>query len=210
MTQKYNKRTVTLALIISLALAGVFGGYYVLDATKEEVPSKEYTIVAEQTEKPALIEDVKVEVKEVIQESTVAPEVPEKVQEVEVKEVEVKEVEVKEVEEPKRPNQEPRRGSREYNLYVVASAYTPDPNENGGSGLCFDGSRVRAYHSVAVDTSVIPMGSKIFVPGIGWMLATDTGGDINGNRIDVCLPDKATAYAWGRKRVEIIVVPPER
>jgi hypothetical protein len=48
------------------------------------------------------------------------------------------------------------------------------------------------WKSVAVDPSVIPMGSRVFVPAYcprhGWMTAGDTGGAINGLHIDVYRP----------------------
>jgi 3D (Asp-Asp-Asp) domain-containing protein len=48
---------------------------------------------------------------------------------------------------------------------------------------------LRPWKSIAVDTGVIPMGSKVFVPAYcpkhGWMTAGDTGGAVNGLHIDV-------------------------
>src|SRR5699024_2400110 len=43
---------------------------------------------------------------------------------------------------------------------------------------------------VAVDPSVIPLGSRVHVEGYGEAIAGDTGGDIKGDRIDVHLPTK--------------------
>ena len=47
------------------------------------------------------------------------------------------------------------------------------------------------YQSIAVDPSVIPLGSRVYVPAYrhdgygGWFIAQDTGGAINGHHIDV-------------------------
>lgn len=60
--------------------------------------------------------------------------------------------------------------------------------------------------TVAADTSVIPMGSRIFVPGYGAGVVEDTGGDIVGNRIDLWFPTHEEARAWGRKKVRIRLV----
>ncbi|MDQ7861221.1 3D domain-containing protein [Peribacillus frigoritolerans] len=43
---------------------------------------------------------------------------------------------------------------------------------------------------IAVDPSVIPMGSKVYVEGYGYAVAADKGGAIKGNRIDVFFSSK--------------------
>ena len=56
---------------------------------------------------------------------------------------------------------------------------------------------------VAVDPTVIPLGTRMFVPGYGEAVAADTGGAIKGNVIDVWLPTIAAARAWGRRSLVI-------
>jgi 3D (Asp-Asp-Asp) domain-containing protein len=51
--------------------------------------------------------------------------------------------------------------------------------------------------TVAVDPSVIPLGSHIYVDGAGARLATDTGGAIIGRRLDIWEPTYAQCAAWG-------------
>jgi 3D (Asp-Asp-Asp) domain-containing protein len=58
---------------------------------------------------------------------------------------------------------------------------------------------------VAVDPSVIPLGSHMYVPGYGDAVAADTGGAIIGDRIDLWFPTVAQAYAWGERLVTITV-----
>jgi uncharacterized protein YabE (DUF348 family) len=53
---------------------------------------------------------------------------------------------------------------------------------------------------IAVDPSVIPLGTKVYVEGYGYALAADTGGAIKGYKIDVFIPDKKKVYNWGVKR----------
>jgi len=55
---------------------------------------------------------------------------------------------------------------------------------------------------IAVDPSVIPLGSRVHVSGYGDAIAADTGGAINGNRIDVWLPC-GEAYEWGVRSVTV-------
>jgi len=59
---------------------------------------------------------------------------------------------------------------------------------------------------IAVDPSVIPLGTKVYVEGYGYAIAADTGGKIKSNRIDVCLPTQAECVAWGVKRVKLYVL----
>ena len=60
---------------------------------------------------------------------------------------------------------------------------------------------------VAVDPSVIPMGSRIAIPGYGMGVAADTGGAIVGARIDLWFPSVAQAHEWGSRAVTVTVYP---
>ena len=55
---------------------------------------------------------------------------------------------------------------------------------------------------VAVDPSVIPLGTKMYVPGYGNGVAADVGGGIKGNTIDLWMTPSQCA-AWGRRTVTI-------
>ena len=56
---------------------------------------------------------------------------------------------------------------------------------------------------VAVDPSVIPLGSRMTIPGYGEGVAADTGSAVSGNVIDLWFPTLADALAWGRRTVTI-------
>jgi 3D (Asp-Asp-Asp) domain-containing protein len=56
---------------------------------------------------------------------------------------------------------------------------------------------------VAVDPAVIPLGTRISIPGYGEGVAADTGGAVQGMTIDVWFPTLAQALAWGRRTVTI-------
>ncbi len=58
---------------------------------------------------------------------------------------------------------------------------------------------------VAVDPALIPLGTRLFVPGYGNAVAADVGGAIKGRIIDLWMPSKAEARNWGRKTVVITV-----
>ena len=56
----------------------------------------------------------------------------------------------------------------------------------------------------AVDPSVIPLGSRMSVPGYGNGVAADTGSGIKGATIDLWMTPSQCA-AWGRRTVTITV-----
>jgi 3D (Asp-Asp-Asp) domain-containing protein len=56
---------------------------------------------------------------------------------------------------------------------------------------------------VAVDPSVIPLGTRLTIPGYGEGVAADTGSAVRGNAIDLWFPTLAQANAWGRRTVTI-------
>jgi 3D (Asp-Asp-Asp) domain-containing protein/predicted nucleic acid-binding Zn-ribbon protein len=56
---------------------------------------------------------------------------------------------------------------------------------------------------IAVDPSVIPLGTRVTVPGYGEGVAADTGGAVRGATIDLWFPSLGRAQAWGRRTVTI-------
>jgi 3D (Asp-Asp-Asp) domain-containing protein/septal ring factor EnvC (AmiA/AmiB activator) len=56
---------------------------------------------------------------------------------------------------------------------------------------------------VAVDPGVIPLGTRMTIPGYGSGVAADTGSAIQGAMIDLWFPTVAQARAWGRRTVTI-------
>jgi len=58
---------------------------------------------------------------------------------------------------------------------------------------------------VAVDPSVIPLGTSLTIPGYGRGIAADTGGAIQGAHIDLWFSSQAEALAWGSRTVTIAV-----
>ena len=60
--------------------------------------------------------------------------------------------------------------------------------------------------TIAVDPSIIPLGSKVYVSGYGLAIATDTGGAIKGNIIDVFLNSYEECMSWGRRQVTVYIL----
>ncbi|MBK5480778.1 LysM peptidoglycan-binding domain-containing protein [Peribacillus sp. TH16] len=95
----------------------------------------------------------------------------------------------------------------EKEITVRATAYTADCQ--GCSGTTATGIDLKANPDakvVAVDPSVIPLGSKVYVEGYGYATAEDTGSAIKGNRVDIFIPNEQDALNWGVKNVKIQVL----
>src|SRR5699024_6243659 len=91
---------------------------------------------------------------------------------------------------------------------MQATAYTAKC-DTGCTGITATGQNLNANPNkkvIAVDPSVIPLGSRVYVEGYGEAIAGDTGGDINGNRIDLHIPDKGSANSFGRKNVTVRII----
>ncbi|MES9727706.1 MULTISPECIES: ubiquitin-like domain-containing protein [Bacillus] len=92
-------------------------------------------------------------------------------------------------------------------FYVASTAYTAGcAGCTGRTSTGFDLKANPGAKVIAVDPSVIPLGSKVYVEGYGYAVASDTGSAIKGNKIDVFVPSKSAAYQWGNKRVKIRVL----
>ena len=56
-----------------------------------------------------------------------------------------------------------------------------------------------------VDPAVVPLGTRLTIPGYGDAVASDTGGAIRGTRIDVWLPTVERARSWGTRTVTVTI-----
>ena len=72
------------------------------------------------------------------------------------------------------------------------------------------GTTARAGRTVAVDPKVIPLGSRIFIEGLGERIAEDVGGGVKGNHIDVYLGTVPQAFRFGVQRGRVSVIAPPR
>ena len=82
-------------------------------------------------------------------------------------------------------------------LVVKAYAYT-------GGGTTAMGTRARVGE-IAVDPGVIPLGSEVYIEGVGARRAEDTGGNIVGNTIDIYMDTNAECISWGARYVTIYI-----
>ena len=92
---------------------------------------------------------------------------------------------------------------RNRSIYVDATAYSAyDP---GNGSYTARGTLLR-HGIIAVDPSVIPLGTRVYIPGYGEAIADDTGGAIVGNRIDIAFDSHEEAIWFGRQQLEIYIL----
>ncbi len=101
----------------------------------------------------------------------------------------------------RRASTEPGRYSR--SLIMTASAYSA--SDPGNSSYTARGSFLRKG-LVAVDPSVIPLGTRLYIPGYGYAIADDTGGNIRGNRIDLAFDSRSEALQFGMQKVTVYIL----
>lgn len=87
--------------------------------------------------------------------------------------------------------------------HMEATAYLPE--DGNGDGITATGVPA-GYGVAAVDPDVIPLGTRIFVPGYGIALAADTGGAIEGDIVDLCYTDYDEAILFGRRDVDVYLL----
>ncbi len=85
-------------------------------------------------------------------------------------------------------------------IRMMATAYTA--GSAGGDGMTASGKRA-GYGIVAVDPRVIPLGTRLYIPGYGIAIAGDTGGAIVGKRIDLGFDSLRGAMLFGRRDVTV-------
>lgn len=91
-----------------------------------------------------------------------------------------------------------------YTLPMLATAYTAE--DEGCTGITYRG-HVLQRGMVAVDPDVIPLGTRLYVPGYGEAVADDIGGAITGNHIDLAMDTIDEAFNWGRREVTVYILP---
>ncbi len=84
-------------------------------------------------------------------------------------------------------------------LTVSATAYS-------GDGITSTGT-VPKWGTIAVDPSVIPYGTKVYIPQFNkYFIAEDCGGAIKGNKIDIFMNSESECVNWGRRTIDIYIV----
>ena len=100
---------------------------------------------------------------------------------------------------------ETSRGVARYSAVYTMEATAYLPTDGSPEGLTASGMAARRG-VVAVDTDVIPLGTRLYIPGYGEAIAADTGGAIYGERIDLCMESYDECMDFGRRDVTVYVL----
>lgn len=111
------------------------------------------------------------------------------------------------------PKVETESGSKVYTrvIEMSATAYSAHYECTGknpgdpGYGITASGRRVD-HGIVAVDPSVIPLGTRLYVEGYGEAIAADTGSAIVGNKIDLYHESLEDAKRYGRRTIKVYIL----
>lgn len=102
---------------------------------------------------------------------------------------------------------EPATSKSSKQITVKATAYTASCE--GCSGITKTGINIKENPDakvIAVDPSVIPLGSKVYVEGFGKATAADIGGGIDGKEIDIFIPSEQDAIDFGVKKLKVTIL----
>ncbi|SDO48028.1 3D (Asp-Asp-Asp) domain-containing protein [Paenibacillus sp. yr247] len=101
-------------------------------------------------------------------------------------------------------------------LNTTLTAYTAGFESTGKKeshpmyGITYSGIKAKEGRTIAVDPAVIPLGSTVFIEGIGIRKAEDVGSAIRGSRIDVFMNDLNEAQEFGvKKNVKVYLLAKE-
>jgi uncharacterized protein YabE (DUF348 family) len=100
---------------------------------------------------------------------------------------------------------------------VTLTAYANDVPSTGKDssspefGITFSGTTTKEGRTIAVDKNVIPIGWWVYIEGVGFRRAEDTGSAVKGNHIDVFYESSDYANRFGLKRgYTVYVIGPKK
>lgn len=97
-------------------------------------------------------------------------------------------------------------------IRVTATAYDNCPictgktKDHPAFGITSSGVPATPDRTIAVDPQVIPIGTWVYIEGLGVYRAEDTGGAIRGNRIDIFMPTHEEALNFGIQELDVFLV----
>lgn len=105
-----------------------------------------------------------------------------------------------------------RRFSRKAERYVVdtyeLTAYCSCEICTGeyADGITYSGTEATEGRTIAVDPKLIPIGSVVYIEGLGIRIAEDIGGAIKDKHIDVYFNSHEDALKFGRQTAKIVII----
>jgi 3D (Asp-Asp-Asp) domain-containing protein len=68
------------------------------------------------------------------------------------------------------------------------------------------GTMAKPYVIVAVNPTVVPINSWIWIDDLGWWKAEDTGNTIEGKKIDLCVTTREETLEFGVREMRIKIL----
>ena len=101
----------------------------------------------------------------------------------------------------------PTADHREPETYTI-TAYCPCSKCCGewADGFTATGDLAHEGVTIAVDPEEIPLGTRVWIEGIGERVAQDIGGAIKGKRIDIFFYNHQAALNFGKQELEITII----
>lgn len=91
-------------------------------------------------------------------------------------------------------------------MKMIATAYYPgDPLAWRDGTITFLGEKMQRG-IIAVDPNVIPLRTRLYVPGFGYGYAGDTGSAIKGMRVDLGVNNKEEEKPWMHRKVTVYIL----
>ena len=97
-------------------------------------------------------------------------------------------------------------GVFEFTAYTANFESTGKSPGDRGYGITKSGAKVTEYVTISVDPRIIPLGSVVYIEGLGYRTAQDTGSAIKGHIIDLYIPDLQEAKKFGRQKLKVYLV----
>ena len=60
--------------------------------------------------------------------------------------------------------------------------------------------------AIAADPRILPIGTQVYIEGMGTYTVKDTGGAIKGKRIDIWMPSTKAAFKFGKRKVQLRII----
>ena len=89
---------------------------------------------------------------------------------------------------------------------IVAYCAEQYPHICGGNPATASGEPVTPGVTVAADPAVLPLGTRVYIDGIGERVVQDTGGAIQGRKIDLAVESHQEAVEFSRKTAKIYIL----
>ncbi|MFB5759003.1 3D domain-containing protein [Paenibacillus medicaginis] len=114
--------------------------------------------------------------------------------------------------EVKKVNREVVKKEKEHWGIFIVTAYTNGPESTSkrpgdkGYGITASGAKTKEGITVSADIRVLPMGTRIYIEGVGERVVQDTGSAIKGNKLDLFIEDLSEARKFGKQKLKVKIL----